>query len=416
VRRAADFLIRNWPLKLGAILLATVLYSGLVLGQNVRTWTGTLPVDAVGPAAGATLLSNLDPVTQVRYRAPIDVGVVSPDSFRATVDLSRVQARPGGPSENVPVTVAALDPRIQIVDFQPRQLPVRLDPVGERLVPVTASLGTVPDGLDLGNAQIEPASVMVRGASSRVDQVTAVVARVSIDASALNVDREFDLIAVDSNGNEVPNVQIEPQRVRIRIAVARELATRTLPVAPQLTGLPAPGYHISSVIVNPLIVTVSGESTAVTQLETAVTEPIDIEGRTDDLEATVRVALPDGVSVTGSDTVRVMISIGETSGTEVFPVGIQLVGQQPGISYQFVDALPNGMRADVTLAGPTVLLDAVDSATLLATVDVTAAVPGTYTLDVTVTAPQGLEVIQLTPPQLTVVAEATSTPSPGPSP
>lgn len=380
MRRVADFLIRNWPLKLAAVLLATVLYSGLVLGQNVRTWTGTLPVDAIGPAAGATLLSNLDPVTQVRYRAPIDVGVVSPDSFRATVDLSRVQARPGGPAENVPVTVAALDPRIQIVDFQPRQLPVRLDPVGERLVPVTASLGTVPDGLDLGNPQIEPSSVTVRGASSRVDQVTDVTARVSIDASALNVDGEFDLIAVDSNGNEVPNIQIEPQRVRIRIAVARELATRTLPVAPQLTGQPAPGYRITSLVVNPLIVTVSGESTAVTQLETAMTESIDIEGRTDDLEATVRVALPDGISVTGVDSVRVMISIDEDTGSRSFFAAVTLAGANPDYTYD-VDIT----QIQVIATGPLVVLEQVDPAGVIATIDVSGLGPGTHVLPFAIT-------------------------------
>ena len=50
MRRALDFLLRNWPLKLGAILLATVLYSGLVLAQNVRTWTGQVPVDFDPPA------------------------------------------------------------------------------------------------------------------------------------------------------------------------------------------------------------------------------------------------------------------------------------------------------------------------------------------------------------------------------
>ena len=92
MRRVANFLLRNWPLRLGAILLATVLYSGLVLGQNVRTWTGDLPVDAIRPPAGATLLSDLDPVTVIRYRAPLDVGVLSPDSFRATVDLSRIES------------------------------------------------------------------------------------------------------------------------------------------------------------------------------------------------------------------------------------------------------------------------------------------------------------------------------------
>ena len=38
---SAIFVLRNWPLKLGAILLATVLYSGLVLSQNVRRSTAT---------------------------------------------------------------------------------------------------------------------------------------------------------------------------------------------------------------------------------------------------------------------------------------------------------------------------------------------------------------------------------------
>ena len=87
-----------------------------------------------------------------------------------------------------------------------------------------------------------------------------VVARVPIDASALNIDREVDLVAVDSNGNQVPDVEIEPQRARVRIAVARELANRTLPVVPAVVGEPAPGYRIASVTVEPLVVTVSGEA------------------------------------------------------------------------------------------------------------------------------------------------------------
>ncbi|MDL2335575.1 MAG: CdaR family protein, partial [Chloroflexota bacterium] len=203
MRRITGVLLRNWPLRLGAILLATVLYTGIVLGQNVRTWTGQVPVDPIRPPAGATLLSDLAPVTQVRYRAPLDIGVLSPDSFRATVDLSRVSATPGGEAVNVPVTVVALDTRIQVVDFTPRQVAVQLDPVEVREMPITVSLGSVADGLTLGPPQVDPGIVTLRGASSRIDQVSQVVARVSIDASALNVDREVELIAVDGNGNQV---------------------------------------------------------------------------------------------------------------------------------------------------------------------------------------------------------------------
>ena len=84
-------------------------------------------------------------------------------------------------------------------------------------------------------------SVDVRGPSTRVAAIRAVVAPVSIDASGLNVDRQVDLEAVDEQGNVVTNVEIEPPRARVRIAVGRELASRTLPSCPSspATCLPA---------------------------------------------------------------------------------------------------------------------------------------------------------------------------------
>ena len=81
----------------------------------------------------------------------------------------------------------------------------------------------------------------MRGASSRVAAVQAVVARVAIDASGLNVDQDVDLEAVDETGAPVPGVEIIPQRVHVRIDVARELAYATLPVVPVLTGEPGAG-------------------------------------------------------------------------------------------------------------------------------------------------------------------------------
>lgn len=397
MRRIGNFLLRNWPLRLGAILLATVLYSGLVLGQNVRTWTGELPVDAIRPPAGATLLSDLDPVTIIRYRAPIEVGALSPDSFRATVDLSRVDARPGGPAQPVPVTVVALDQRIQIVDYQPQQLEVRLDPVEVRQMPVTVTLGSVPEGLNVGPPQTEPSSVTVRGASSRVDSVSTVVARVAIDASALNVDREIDLVAADGNGNQVPNVEIEPARARVRIAVARELANRTLPVVPQLVGNPAAGHRITSVVVEPLVVTVSGEEVIVTRLESAPTEPLDIEGRTTDLEAMVGLALPDDISVSGSDQVRMILTIAPAQGSQTFRAGVVLDGEDPNLIYSLATS-----QVAVTFGGTLVDLDTLDAGQLQATVDVAGLDPGTHIVAVEVAPPADLQLIAVSPEQTAI--------------
>ena len=398
MRRVTDFLVRNWPLKLGAIVFATILYSGLVLGQNVRTFNGTIPVEAIRQPADATMLSDLPPVTQVRYRAPIDVGVVSPDSFRATVDLSRVEAQPGGPAVPVPVSVIALDQRIQIVDYQPLEIEVRLDPVSTREMPVTVVVGTVPDGVSVGPPQVDPSSVTISGASSRVDIVTSVVARVAIDASALNVDREVDLVPVDSNGNQVPNVEMTPARARVRIAVARELATVSLPVVPQVTGQPAAGYRITSVTVDPVVITVSGEEGVVSQMQNAPTEPIDVAGRTTDLEAMVRFALPEGVSVTGNDSVRVVVTIAEETGTRSFAVAVVTdTPQLPTAQYTL-----GTNQVQVTLGGPISALNAVDAASLTAHVAVSALGAGTSTVDITFEPPSGLQLVDITPPQTTV--------------
>jgi YbbR domain-containing protein len=234
---------------------------------------------------------------------------LSPTLFAATVDLSGVAPLSGGPPIAVPVTLVSLDQRVQIVDFQPREVQVQLDPVVERTLPVTVAMGTVPEGVAVGPPQVEPSTVTLRGASSRVEAVDQVVARVSIDASALNVDRDVDLVAVDGNGNPVPGVDLDPARARVRVAVARELANRTLPVVPVLSGAPAPGYRIVAISVEPLIVTLSGEAATIGALEGAQTEAINVEGRTTDLEAIVNLDLPDGVSVNGAEQVKVVLTI-----------------------------------------------------------------------------------------------------------
>jgi YbbR domain-containing protein len=402
VRRVTGFLLRNWPLRLGAILLATVLYTGIVVGQNVRTWTGEVPIERIRQAANVTLLADIPPVTSIRYRAPLDV-LLSPNSFAATVDLSRVTAQSGGPPVAVPVTLLALDQRVQIVDFQPREVQIQLDPVAERMVPVTVGLGAVPDGINVGPPQTDPSSVTLRGASSRVNSVSQIVARVTIDAAALNVDGDYDLVAVDGNGNEVPNVEIEPARVRVRVAVARELANRSLPVVPVLTGVPAVGYRISAVTVEPLVVTLSGEAAILASLESAPTEAINVQGRSTDLEANVNLNLPAGISVNGSDQVKVRLTIVPDMGTRSFQVAVSWYS--PSDSPQPV-LTPSVVT--VVLSGPIALLNSTDVSNIIATAgsgDMPAIVP------VNVRAPAGLNVVSVTPSDVQVSSPApTATP------
>jgi len=400
MRRLLRFLLRNWPLKLAAVLLATMLYSGLVLSQSVRTFSGSVPVDPIRPPPGATLLADIEPVREVRYRAPIDVGILSPDSFRATVDLSRVEPRQGGEVQDVAVTLDAIDRRIQVVEFSPRTVQVRLDFVQEREMPVSVVHNAAPEGLSIGTPQTDPSVVNIRGASSRVSAVRSVVARVTIDASALNIDRDVELIAIDNEGNEVPNLEIQPTRANVRIAVAVELANKTLPVVPQIVGELDASHVVSSVVISPLTVTVSGSESVVTRLETALTEPIDITGRTRDFETLIGLALPDEVSVIGSSQVSVTVGIAEVRGSRTFLAGVTLDGASAELTYR-----PAVTQVAITLEGLLAELDSVNAAQLLPQVQVAELEPGPHLLPIVVNAPAGLQLISVSPAEVLVRVE-----------
>jgi len=216
-----------------------------------------------------------------------------------------------------------------------------------------------------------------------------------------------DLVAVDANGNEVPNVEIDPQSVHVTIAVAQQLATRTLPVVPQLTGAPADGYKVTSVTVDPLVVTVSGEAATVSGLETAQTEAIDLTGRTSDLEAQVGLALPAGLTVSGSDMVSVVLTIAQDTGTQTFGVGVTLQNELPGYTYTL-----SSDQVHVTFGGPITTLASFDPTQLVATADVTGAAPGDHTLRLTVQTPPGMSLVSIDPVEVTVTIGAPPSPSP----
>ena len=402
MRRLLDFLLRNWPLKLAAIGLAVVLYAGVTLSGNERTWPGAVAIEVLDPPPGAAVLDLPGSVTMIRYRAPLEAASqLTTGSFLASIDLADVTPAAGGPPVPVDVRVTAIDPRVQVIDFTPRSVNVRVDQVVSRPMSVTVDRGTVPEGLTLGAPQVSPATVVVRGASSRVAAVQSVVARVAIDASGLNVDQDVDLEAIDDTGAPVPGVEAIPQRVHVSIDVARELAYATLPVVPVLRGTPAAGYRVSGISADPQTLTVSGEAAAVERLSSISTQPLDVSGATEDVDQIVAAALPAGVSPVADTDVRLRVTVEQDVGSRTWQVGVQVQGARA--TRQYVLSTPTVL---VTMSGSQPDLDAVDPSTIEAHVAVGRLAPGTHEVDVVVEPLDGLDLVSVAPETVRVDVSA----------
>jgi YbbR domain-containing protein len=411
VRRWFDLILADWPLKLGAIGLATVLYIGISLAQNERTWPGQVPIEVLDPPPGGAVLDLPGTVSDVRYRAPLDVAVtLANGSFTASIDLGDVVPAAGGDAVPVPVKVTALDPRVQIVDYTPQSVNVRVDQVVTRPLAITVDHGAVPPGLALAPPEVTPAAAILRGASSRVAKVQEVIARVAVDASGLNIDQDVDLEAVDETGAPVPGVEVLPERAHVSIQVARELAYATLPVVPVLTGAPAPGYRVTGVTVDPSTLTVSGEAATVGQLTSVSTQPVDISGKAESVEASVDPALPADVSLVSGGQLGVSVTIEPDSGSRTWQVGVRIDGARRDREYAL-----SATTVLVTFAGPVPMLDSLDPSTIVVAAEVGDLSIGRHEVDVTVAAIEGLELVDVAPSTIRVDVSRASEPSAAPS-
>lgn len=404
--RIVHVIVHNWPLKLAAIALATLLYAGLVASQDTNTLTGPVNVTPVNQPPDTVVTNQpLRDVGQIRYIAPADVPRLRVEDFTATVDLTNV--KPDGEPTSVTVAVSSIYPQVTIVEVTPRQIQVVLDTVQQKTVPVRVERSAVPAGVTVGNTTVNPAEVVVSGPATLVDQVVAARVMATLDPSGLNVDSDLEATPIDATGQIVSGVDVEPQTVHVTIPLFTDKQSRTLPVNPVVTGSPAPGFRIASVRVDPQTVLVEGDGNQLATLTEVDTAPVALFGATGDVTQTVSLALPTGVIPTGPATVSVTVSVEPVTETRTYTAGLRLDGQEPAYDYRI-----SADRVLMTLYGSVADLDRLSSAPLVVGLNVAGLGPGSHELTVVPSLPSGVTVAAQSPETVTVTISARATPTP----
>jgi len=408
--RVFRVITHNWPLKLGAIALATLLYGGLVVSQNTDAFPGSVQIGIVNPPTDAIVLSQLGSVSRIRYVAPPDLGLrIDSSSFRAFVDLSGVV--PTGEPVSLDVNVEAINKSVQVLDFEPKKIIVTIDRKGTKTVPVRVELGPVPSGLDVGDPVVDTESATVTGPQSIVNTITEAQAPVAVDASGIDIDELVALVAVDDKGTELgadSRIEIDPARVRVQVQVFTDRRSKALPVTPNIVGTPAAGFEVASVEVTPPVVSVQGDANDLATLDRADTQPVSISGASSEVTQDVGFALPTGVQALDVTSVKVTVKLRPVTATRTFEAGLVLVGAQPDLEYAL-----STESVLVTIGGSIAELDRLSGTSLVLTVDVTGLEPGTHDVKATANLTTGLTLISASPNPIKVTV---STPAPSPAP
>ena len=404
VTRVIRVLVHNWPLKLAAIGLATLLYGGFVFAQNTQSFPGSIPVEVRGLTSDTFLLSDVEPVTTVLYLSPSGARPIT-STFVAWIDVSGIE--PGSGPQSVPVTVESIDDRITVFGQEPDRMTVDLDRVSKRTVPVRVPEVAPPDGIELGPTTVDPLQVEISGPASVLDAVIEARANVLVQPSGIDVDQEIRLVPVDVLGNVVGQVNIEPATARVTIPVFSDRESKTLTISPLVTGDPAPGFALASTTVEPQVVTVEGDIDELEPLVSIDTAPVSIVGLSANETFESTLVLPTGVVALDVRTVRVTVTLRPVTATRTYEVGLKLIGARQDRRY-----VTSTDQVLIALGGSVADLDRLDGARLLALLDVADLDPGTTSVAVTTDLPAGIAFVSASPNQVAVTVSIPPSPSP----
>jgi YbbR domain-containing protein len=410
------FLIRNWHLKLSAVLLATVLYTGLVFSGSFSDADIQVRVDQENASRDAYVLTGDLGFVSVHYRASNEVaGGIVADSFQATVDLSAYDMERSPQPQQLPIEVTTDLDGVQILRHEPTTVRVEIDSIEVRSVPVEVDMGDVPDGLRTGSPVLSDEEVEIRGPGSVVAQVDRAVAFVAIAASGIDFNEPVGVQPVDVRRQPVGEgqVDVDPETVSVQIDVEPVETTATVIVRPNIEGTPAPGFALDALTVEPSALTLRGLPEVLAEITEVVTEPLSIDAVSEDQIFEAALELPEGVRLAGGDdpTVTVTATIVPSVSSRTFVVGVTCEGAGEN------SCLPGLDQLSVTLSGPGEVLSTLTAGALTPVLDASGLEPGSHSLTPVLPAlPDGVELLDVQPGAVPVTIVAPVEPTPEPTP
>lgn len=169
------------------------------------------------------------------------------------------------------------------------------------------STGALPAGYGVETMALANSHVLVRGSSTAVSQVTAVVARVALNGQTASFSSQATLLAVNRAGNPVKGVTLSPTSRLANVTVSPE---KVVSVTAKYSGKPAAGYSIGTIAVSPLHVTLYGPASVLSGISTVYTNPVSIAGASSQVTTpSASLALPAGVTQAVPPSVSVTINI-----------------------------------------------------------------------------------------------------------
>jgi YbbR domain-containing protein len=412
------------PILLTAFILALAVWISAVTANDPiveKVLPANVPLEVIGQGANLVITSPLPSSVSLVLSAPQSIWnlpLSEVNAVRAVVDPSGLE--PG--THTLPIQVQITPRPVRKVAQSPSTVTLTLERLAVKELDVDLLVrGTPAAGYLAGSPVLKPAKVTVTGPTSLVNRVTQVRATLDINQANQTIVRTLAAVPLDGNNAAVTGVTLVPQEITVTQEITQRFGYRNVVVKVVVNGQVSQGYRLTNISVFPPAVTVySANPQMVSDLPGFVeTKPLDITGAKDDLDVSLALNLPEGISVVGDQTdVMVQVGIAAIESSLTLPnVPVETTGIQTGLR-----AAVSPETVTVIISGPVALLDRLRASDVRVIITLNTFTAGTYQIkpDIEILIPE-LRAESVLPETIEVIltrgtALPTSTPRPTPKP
>lgn len=380
------WIVKFLPTLFTALILAIIVWVSAVSSADPneeREYSAPIPITVLGLDPDLVVTGQYDDEVKVSIRAPRSVQerlAANPDAIHAYINLSGLKA---GEHTLEPQIAIDLSPtRVTLVS--PSEITLKLENILSKEVPVEIrENGALPIGYTAGTPVLSQDSALVIGPESQVLKVEQVVASVDLSNIITSISRQVELKALDARGVIVSGINLNPTQVNVEIPITQLGGYRNVFVKIVTTGQIAQGFYLTGIMADPPNITIysTDPELAANMPAFIETTPLNLNGAFESFEKDVSLNLPEGIVVVGDQQVTIKVNISAIQ-SSILLTGIQVEISNLG---QGLKAALSPDRVDIYVSGPLYLLDKLNAADIIVTLDLANKTPGTYQLIPTVT-------------------------------
>lgn len=202
----------NFALKVLSVALALIGWAYLRVAGNAISPTFeqhlTVPITSVNLPPGLIASYN-DKAASVTILPKGGEPPIKPEEIKAVLDLSN---RVAG-VYNVPVQLVA--PNVVVQSLSPASISLTISKMDQRTFPLAIYYGG-QGNVVVNKFTLTPATAIVRGPTEALSQVATVRVDVQLETGKTKLDAMIRPKAVNSQGQEIADVQVVPNLVRVQ--------------------------------------------------------------------------------------------------------------------------------------------------------------------------------------------------------